>query len=394
MKKKLLFIALVISSIFHAQLPSSSEKWNSTFQRYDIYASSGTLIGYKKFNHTFGRWETYDLRTNNEQNSNNNSGWDDYVKAKTRNRSVPDLEYPTISSSDIEYARIIAQSNINRQNAERARYAENNLKILQNKVDEYFSTINSWSDVSQDVKDKMTAEFNERIDLGNRRFTDLSQKSTADAAWYYYRDTYNELLEKYVNGPNRKRREELANPYANKTVNEIFYDGRNKQRDKDYNGAIKAFHYLFENNVKLGVSADREYAVLYRLVSNSILIGAYADANFYNLTMYNKFPQEREDFLENNGKIMFHMGKYADAVQSFNEILLPYGNEIRTPHDDGKMAAKMSVANYEERYVYRGKANLKLGKSAISCNDFNVALKFNPSNEEAKNLKNKYCQKK
>ena len=141
MKKKLLFIALVISSIFHAQLPSSSEKWNSTFQRYDIYDSSGTLIGYKKFNQAFGRWETYDLRPNNKQNNNNNSGWDDYTKAKTRNRSVPDLEYPTLSSSDIEYARILAQSNVNRENAERARYAEKNLKILQNKVDEYFSTI-------------------------------------------------------------------------------------------------------------------------------------------------------------------------------------------------------------------------------------------------------------
>lgn len=350
MKKKLLFIALVISSIFHAQLPSSSEKWNSTFQRYDIYDSSGTLIGYKNFNQAFGRWETYDFRPNNKQNNNNNSGWDEYTKAKTRNRSVPDLEYPTLSSSDIEYARILAQSNVNRENAERERYAEKNLKILQNKVDEYFSTIRGWSDVDQDVKDKMTEEFNERINIGNRRYTDLSQKSTADAAWYYYRDTYNELLEKYINGPNRKRREELSKENERISAQKLERERTNERltiRNKFlslYRDAIKSKNYILAKEY-------HDNAVLYD-------VPAY-------FTVFDK-PE-----------ILFYLERYSECLLALKEPL--------------QWAYEDNLQNKGRLLYFQGVSKIKLNDLQSGCQDLTLSIK--EGFEASISAKNKFCKK-
>lgn len=97
------------AAFLFGQMPSSTEKWNSSFGRWDIYDGNGTLIGYRKFNQAFNRWETVDLRPSSSSSSQS-SGWEAYNNAKTRNRSVPDLESPSLSSSEIEYARAMAQA--------------------------------------------------------------------------------------------------------------------------------------------------------------------------------------------------------------------------------------------------------------------------------------------
>lgn len=62
----LLFLLFTINSSSQTR----TEKWNSSNQRYEYFNSNGTMIGYKKFNNLYERWDYYDLKTTNT-NSNN-----------------------------------------------------------------------------------------------------------------------------------------------------------------------------------------------------------------------------------------------------------------------------------------------------------------------------------
>ena len=36
------------------------KKWNDIYKRYDVYNSSGKLVGYYKYNDIYKRWDYYE----------------------------------------------------------------------------------------------------------------------------------------------------------------------------------------------------------------------------------------------------------------------------------------------------------------------------------------------
>ena len=146
MKKKSSFIALIFSIISYAQVPDSTSKWNEYNKRYEYFDNYGNLIGYKKYNNLRNEWEYY-----SENNPKN---------IKSRNRKVPNLEYPTLSSSDINYAKSIAEQQANTENyARMAKVHDANLKIVQNRINEIFQEINEM-EVDQNFKTKLINGMN------------------------------------------------------------------------------------------------------------------------------------------------------------------------------------------------------------------------------------------
>ncbi len=194
MLKILFALGLFTTSLLIAQVPSSTKKWNDLDKRYDYFDSERTLVGYEKYNAYTKQWEYFSKSDEN--------------KRQPKYRSNAQLEYPTLSSSDIEYARAVAQNNSAQDYNDLVKYHNENFDLIQNKVDYYISLIKNL-EVSQDVKDKMINAMSDKVDIGNKRFTDFSKKSVTDAAFYFYRDSYNEILEKYYNAPIRERRKKV-----------------------------------------------------------------------------------------------------------------------------------------------------------------------------------------
>lgn len=64
--KKFIFL-LIFCGLSYAQ--TSTEKWNSLYERYEYFDSNGTMIGYKKYNKLYERWEYYDLKSNNSSST-------------------------------------------------------------------------------------------------------------------------------------------------------------------------------------------------------------------------------------------------------------------------------------------------------------------------------------
>lgn len=185
MKKILLFLSLSSSLFVFGQIPTSTKKWNDTFKRYEYYDQRGNLVGYEKYNSSSRQWEYY---------SQNN----DY-----RKRQTIDLEYPTISSSDIEYAKSVAYAEAARKKQVNAVNREKNQRAIQDKYDELYARIKSFN-ISKQSKDNFIDEFNSKVEIADGRFPYLESPYMANHKMNFIIDSFNELLEKYVNGPNRK----------------------------------------------------------------------------------------------------------------------------------------------------------------------------------------------
>ena len=60
--KKILLIFLVISISQISYSQSVVEKYNSLYNRYEYFDSSGNMIGYKTYNSLYNQWEYYDVK--------------------------------------------------------------------------------------------------------------------------------------------------------------------------------------------------------------------------------------------------------------------------------------------------------------------------------------------
>ena len=183
MKKKSSFIALIFSIISYAQVPDSTSKWNEYNKRYEYFDNYGNLIGYKKYNNLRNEWEYY-----SENNPKN---------IKSRNRKVPNLEYPTLSSSDINYAKSIAEQQANTENyARMAKVHDANLKIVQNRINEIFQEINEM-EVDQNLKTKLINGMNSWIEHGNEHFNKLDNYDDVKKTISFYNGAFNDLKENF-----------------------------------------------------------------------------------------------------------------------------------------------------------------------------------------------------
>lgn len=72
MKKIFLIIVITFSSNLFCFAQSYSERYNSFYERYEYYDSNGNLIGYKKWNSLYNRFDI-EFKGNNSNNSYNNN---------------------------------------------------------------------------------------------------------------------------------------------------------------------------------------------------------------------------------------------------------------------------------------------------------------------------------
>ena len=199
MKKKFTLLALLFITLMFSQRPSSTEKWNPTQERYEYFDSNGKITGYKKYNNYTQQWEIIDFQKNPESYIGGNSAYSD----GPRKRKVVDLEYPSLSASDIEYAKAIAAAQVRRENAEFARtdaeydrvFNYNN-GLVQKKYDELRSKIETLN-LSDDNRGKFITEFNGKYT--NTGWQDFSSARVTTALINFLIDSYNELLHKYEN---------------------------------------------------------------------------------------------------------------------------------------------------------------------------------------------------
>ncbi|MDR2955414.1 MAG: SH3 domain-containing protein [Prevotella sp.] len=69
--KRILFVVILLISISGLQAQTTTEKWNSIYQRWEYYDSQHNLIGYKKKN-LYGQWEYTDVQKQKQEQQRRN----------------------------------------------------------------------------------------------------------------------------------------------------------------------------------------------------------------------------------------------------------------------------------------------------------------------------------
>ncbi|WP_434980942.1 hypothetical protein [Daejeonia sp. YH14] len=205
MKKILFSLFSFFGIVSYAQFPSSIEKYNESLQRYEYFDSNHQLIGYKKYNYNLKQWEYHDLKETNNNTS----------KKYIRNRSVPDFDYPSITSADIEYAKAVAAAQLKRE-------YENQLYLQMQQ---------------QDINQKN--ELRENLLQKNRKLNDAGydaiEKKDYQKASEYFLSAYNILIENNINILNLRQ--------AN-----LYNYAMSLYKIKDYEQAEKVFGSIYRDN--------------------------------------------------------------------------------------------------------------------------------------------------
>ncbi len=228
MKKTLLLLCLICSFFAYSQSPSSTKKWNDLLDRYEYFDGQGNKIGYEKYNNLYNRWEYFSE--------------DNYTYK--RDRKTFDLE-STLSISDIEYARAIAQARANQtsQIQKSNEIAQNNYsnihnknqKVLQKVVDGMFTDI-TVMDISEELKTKLEDELNDLINIENKNNNKLYSDEALNKAILFYENAFNDIKEKHF--------------YRNLTFEEKFI------RDGNFDFLQSKINGFFEKFRQLNVSKD------------------------------------------------------------------------------------------------------------------------------------------
>lgn len=178
-----------------SQSPSSTEKWNSTLKRYEYFDSNGKITGYKKYNNYNAQWEIIDFQKNPESYRGGNSAYSD----GPGKRSVPDLEYPSLSASDIEYARAVANTEISKRQKAEIQESNRNLfiSVVQEHYDKLSAKINNLN-LSNEEKMRFRKEFNDKVAIADATFTHLELPEVANAKMTFLTNIYNELSRKFT----------------------------------------------------------------------------------------------------------------------------------------------------------------------------------------------------
>lgn len=108
--KKLIFL-IVLSFSINSFSQTSTEKWNSLYERYEYFDSNGTMVGYKKYNSLYERWEYYDLKANNSQPSLGNL--DLARKVLSEKQAAYDYNLAKIKTYVVECRKALDSSNMN-----------------------------------------------------------------------------------------------------------------------------------------------------------------------------------------------------------------------------------------------------------------------------------------
>ena len=134
MKKIIIPVFLLLGSFCFSQ--SVTEKYNSIYNRYEYYNSSGNIIGYKKYNNLSRQWEYYDV--NKTQYERQPRQYGDYIqpynfdlmqKALSQKQSNYDSNYSVVNQYlENLYTLIKAKMKY-------AKLTESKLKYLQNVID-------------------------------------------------------------------------------------------------------------------------------------------------------------------------------------------------------------------------------------------------------------------
>lgn len=142
MTRVLLLVALFFSlSTIKLQAQNVTEKWNSTFNRYEYYDSKGQLIGYKKKN-MFGQWEYFD-----KQQSTQDTPQRDYSHL---DRSPYNLELieKALHLRQQQYERQLEQERLNE--VERLRLKKEKAQNMMEQINTYYNAAESYP---QTIKD-------------------------------------------------------------------------------------------------------------------------------------------------------------------------------------------------------------------------------------------------
>ncbi|MFC4165156.1 hypothetical protein ACFOWU_15925 [Epilithonimonas zeae] len=179
MKKTLTLFAFLFVFFSYSQSPSSTKKWNEYHNRYEYFDSEGNLIGYEKYNDYKKQWEYY---------SEN--------KPKSKfNRSDVELN-TSLSASDIEYAKAIGLSKALKESKEITERIDYYQSIIQKKYNNLSAKIRSSSFTDED-KEKLLEEFDEKVIYADETYTDMSSHTVATNKLNFIIRSYNDLLQKY-----------------------------------------------------------------------------------------------------------------------------------------------------------------------------------------------------
>jgi hypothetical protein len=158
--KKIIYslFLLLTSTLLFSQ--TFTEKWNSLYDRYEIFNSSGVMIAYKKYNSLYSRWETYNLQTSNDKGyeiQQPQSSFNAELAKKTLNtlQSKYDnnlAKLKEVAKSAMEYIYACAKTNGYSYEA-----ASNVYKIYKSK---YLDVINNGNyDLSSDITTEKLISF-------------------------------------------------------------------------------------------------------------------------------------------------------------------------------------------------------------------------------------------
>ncbi|MCT4142357.1 hypothetical protein [Elizabethkingia anophelis] len=158
MKKIIIPVFLFLGSFCFSQ--SVTEKYNSIYNRYEYYNSSGNIIGYKKYNNLSRQWEYYDL--NKTQYERQPRQYGDYIQPYNL-----DL--------------------IERALQQKQRKYDVNFQYVKSKIDNIINDIRSWN-VDSSTKSEIIKRFGDAIseNLGSRDIDYSSNEETSVVMdWLY-----------------------------------------------------------------------------------------------------------------------------------------------------------------------------------------------------------------
>lgn len=188
MKNKITISLFFFTILFSAQLPSSTEKWNSTLERYEFFDSNGEITGYKKYNSYKKQWEIIDFQKNPESYIGGSNAYaDGPIKRKTSNVELN----TSLSASDIEYAKALKEV---REENERIKYHQS---VIQSKYNELSAKIKS-SSFSEDDKYDLLEKFDDKVIYADKTYTNLSSRTVATNKLNFIIKSYNDLMQKHI----------------------------------------------------------------------------------------------------------------------------------------------------------------------------------------------------
>jgi len=186
MKNSILFLLVLVPIMVFSQ--SYTEKYNSLYNRYELYDSSNNLVSYKKYNSLYNRWEYYEVAKTVPT----------YQNLKPSDPTNWDLAYQALAYKQQKYD-------------EGNRYVTSQIQKLRNDVSN--STTLS-SDEKTQLQNSITNSINEINSTGKSDFSNSDVvNSILNYIYQNYNNTINSINSDRETDSSVKNTEKSNNPY-------------------------------------------------------------------------------------------------------------------------------------------------------------------------------------